>query len=269
MGGAPAGGRSRPAAPARIKITARRGAGSCAAGAARLKLGADWLDVPEPAAALLRQHLRDRSNMTTAANPASPWLFPGQFAGEHRSYRRLVRVLHQLGIPAPGEPAGRLARTRPRGTTRGPRRRARCLARHSDAPRVPRRRLLVRLRRSKTCSHPGRQDVVAVHRDAASPSSLERACNIRRSVFLGGPIGSLPLPLRSGCYGRCGRLLQPWRQGQPGILHRQHVDYRVCAAITGSRAALPEVLHAVRGACPAGCLPFPRPRPSAGRRRCR
>lgn len=38
--------------------------------------------------------------MTTAANPASPWLFPGQLAGEHRSYRRLVRVLHQLGIPA-------------------------------------------------------------------------------------------------------------------------------------------------------------------------
>jgi hypothetical protein len=61
---------------------------------------ADWLDVPEPVAALLRQHLRDRSNMTTAANPASPWLFPGQLAGEHHSYRRLVRVLHQLGIPA-------------------------------------------------------------------------------------------------------------------------------------------------------------------------
>jgi hypothetical protein len=52
------------------------------------------------AAALLRQHQRDRSNMTTAANPASPGLFPGQLAGEHRSYRRLVRVLHQLGIPA-------------------------------------------------------------------------------------------------------------------------------------------------------------------------
>jgi hypothetical protein len=45
---------------------------SCAAGAARLKLGADWLDVPEPVAALLRQHLRDRGNMTTEANPASP-----------------------------------------------------------------------------------------------------------------------------------------------------------------------------------------------------
>jgi hypothetical protein len=38
--------------------------------------------------------------MTTAVNPASPWLFPGQLAGEHRSYRRLVRVLDQLGIPA-------------------------------------------------------------------------------------------------------------------------------------------------------------------------
>ena len=73
---------------------------SCADGATRLKLGADWLDVPEPVAALLRRHLRNRSNMTTAANPASPWLFPGQLAGEHRSYRRLVRVLHQLGIPA-------------------------------------------------------------------------------------------------------------------------------------------------------------------------
>lgn len=73
---------------------------SCADGATRLKLGADWLDVPEPVATLLRQHLRNRANMTTAANPASPWLFPGQLAGEHRSYRRLVRMLHQLGIPA-------------------------------------------------------------------------------------------------------------------------------------------------------------------------
>src|SRR5262249_29171585 len=65
-----------------------------------VKLGADWLDVPEPVAALLRDHLRDRSSATTAAIPASPWLFPGQLAGEHRSYRRLVHVLHQLGIPA-------------------------------------------------------------------------------------------------------------------------------------------------------------------------
>jgi hypothetical protein len=73
---------------------------SCSGGGTRLKLGVGWLGVPEPIAALLRQHLRDRSSATTAANPASPWLFPGQLAGEHRSYRRLVRALHQLGIPA-------------------------------------------------------------------------------------------------------------------------------------------------------------------------
>ena len=72
----------------------------CAGDATPLRLGADWLDVPEPVATLLRHHMRNRSNMTTAANPASRWLFPGQLAGEHRSYRRLVRVLHQLGIPA-------------------------------------------------------------------------------------------------------------------------------------------------------------------------
>jgi len=73
---------------------------SCADAATWLKLGADWLDVPEPVATLLRHHLRDRSNMTTAANPASPWLFPGQLAGEHRSYRRLIVILSRLGIPA-------------------------------------------------------------------------------------------------------------------------------------------------------------------------
>ena len=65
--------------------------------------------MPEPVAALLRRHLAKRANMTTAANPDSPWLFPGQLAGEHRSYRRLVRVLRQLGIPAR---AGRLAALR-------------------------------------------------------------------------------------------------------------------------------------------------------------
>ena len=73
---------------------------SCSGGGTRLKLGTDWLDVPGPVATLLRQHPRNRTNMTTAANPASPWLFPGQLASEHRSYRQLVRVLRQLGLPA-------------------------------------------------------------------------------------------------------------------------------------------------------------------------
>ncbi len=83
------------------KIAALRTADtSCTDDTTQVKLGADWLDVPEPVATLLRQHLSNRRNTATAANPASPWLFPGQLADEHRSYRRLVRVLHQLGIPA-------------------------------------------------------------------------------------------------------------------------------------------------------------------------
>ncbi len=154
---------------------------SCAAGATRLKLSADWLDVPEPVATPLREHLRNRSNTTTAANPASSWLFPGQLAGEHRSYRRLVRVLHQLGIPAR---ASRLAAWRELVRSASPAVLADALGvspGNSDAPRAPRRRRLVRLRRSKTCSHPGRQDVVVGHRYGVSPSALERACNIRRS----------------------------------------------------------------------------------------
>jgi hypothetical protein len=83
------------------RIAALRTAGtSCADGVTQVKLGADWLGLPEPVATLLRRHLGNRTNMTTAANPDSPWLFPGQLAGDHRSYRRLVRVLHQFGIPA-------------------------------------------------------------------------------------------------------------------------------------------------------------------------
>jgi len=73
---------------------------SCADAAIRLRLGADGLDVPEPVAALLWHHLRNRATMTTAAGPASPWLFPGQLAGEQRSYRRLIVILNRLGIPA-------------------------------------------------------------------------------------------------------------------------------------------------------------------------
>jgi hypothetical protein len=53
-----------------------------------------------PVATLLRHHLRNRDNVTTAANPAGPWPFPGQLAGEHRSYRRIIASLNRIGIPA-------------------------------------------------------------------------------------------------------------------------------------------------------------------------
>jgi len=115
----------------------------CADGATRLKLGTDWLEVPEPVATVLRQHLRNRSNMTTAANPASPWLFPGQLAGEHLSYRRLVRVLHQLGIPPgrAGWPPGvsSSGKHRPQSSPMrwASRRARRCATRSSAAPAGP------------------------------------------------------------------------------------------------------------------------------------
>ena len=80
-------------------VTLRSTEVSCADAAMRITFGTGWLDVPEPVATLLRRHLRNRRNMTTAANPTSPWLFPGQLADEHRSYRRIVHVLRQLGVP--------------------------------------------------------------------------------------------------------------------------------------------------------------------------
>jgi hypothetical protein len=84
---------------------------SCAAGATRLKLGADWLGVPGPVAALLRQHLRNRTNMTAAAHPVSPWLFPGQLgvspgtAMRHAfpRRRRLVRLRRRKRAHTPDD----------------------------------------------------------------------------------------------------------------------------------------------------------------------
>ena len=128
--------------PSRI-VTLRTTDTSCAAGAIRLKLGADWLDVPEPVAALLREHLRNRSNMTTAANPASPWLFPGQLAGEHRSYRRSSAFFTNLaslpGRAAWPHGASSSATHHPRSSsTRSASRRAqRCATRSSAAPTGP------------------------------------------------------------------------------------------------------------------------------------
>jgi hypothetical protein len=86
---------------------------------------------------------------------------PGLAVGVSRAARRRTPQLpparpraSPARHPCPGEPAGRMARTRPASTTRSPRRRAGRLAGHSDAPRVPRQRRLVHLRRPPTCAHP-------------------------------------------------------------------------------------------------------------------
>jgi len=55
--------------------------------------------VPPPIAQLLRQHLGDRPNMQTAANPTSPWLFPGLRAGQPLTADRMNHQLRNLGIP--------------------------------------------------------------------------------------------------------------------------------------------------------------------------
>jgi hypothetical protein len=67
--------------------------------ATRLPLGGHWVDVPEPFATLLRDHLNRRANMNTAANAGSSWLFPGQMPGRHLHPQTVVDVLRDAGIP--------------------------------------------------------------------------------------------------------------------------------------------------------------------------
>jgi len=68
-------------------------------GQVRLRLADDWLFVPEPFAALLRDYLERRSNMATAANPSSPWLFPGAMPGRPITAELLVIKLKATGVP--------------------------------------------------------------------------------------------------------------------------------------------------------------------------
>ena len=60
---------------------------------------ADWLDVPEPFACLLRAYLPERRNMATAANRNSTWLFPGGMPGRHVDAGHIVNQLRDIGVP--------------------------------------------------------------------------------------------------------------------------------------------------------------------------
>lgn len=64
-----------------------------------LRLGHPATPVPEPFAELLRQLLAARTNMNTAANPGSRWLFPGGRAGQPLTAGTLGHQLQALGIP--------------------------------------------------------------------------------------------------------------------------------------------------------------------------
>jgi integrase len=65
----------------------------------RVRFSKDWISIPEPFAALLRLLIDNRPNMQTAANPESPWIFPGIYPGEHLGWNALVSELARNDIP--------------------------------------------------------------------------------------------------------------------------------------------------------------------------
>ncbi|PRX41758.1 hypothetical protein B0I32_1735 [Nonomuraea fuscirosea] len=64
-----------------------------------LRPGRVWIPVPEPFATLLRTYLGDRPHMNTAANPNSPWLFPGGMLGQPITPQMITDRLKREGIP--------------------------------------------------------------------------------------------------------------------------------------------------------------------------
>ncbi|HWS35340.1 MAG TPA: hypothetical protein VN408_21710 [Actinoplanes sp.] len=74
-----------------------------------LRLGDPPSPMPEPVAALLLEYLGQRTNMRTATNRESRWLFPGRRAGEPLQPSTLSTRVHALGVPSS---AGRAAAIR-------------------------------------------------------------------------------------------------------------------------------------------------------------
>lgn len=75
-------------------------------GDVRLRIAEDWLQVPEPFATLLREHLANRPNMQTAGHSSSRWLFPGRMPGRPINQDMLVKRLRELGVPVMAAKAG-------------------------------------------------------------------------------------------------------------------------------------------------------------------
>lgn len=64
-----------------------------------LRLGEPPSPVPAPLADLLLGWIANRSNMNTATNRDSRWLFPGRRAGQPMSSAALAALVNDLGIP--------------------------------------------------------------------------------------------------------------------------------------------------------------------------
>jgi hypothetical protein len=73
---------------------------TCHDGEGFIRLGDPPAPIPEPFATVLLDHTRNRPNTSTAANPGSPWLFPGQQAGQPAGPEAILKRLRRAGIPA-------------------------------------------------------------------------------------------------------------------------------------------------------------------------
>ncbi|WP_239153511.1 hypothetical protein [Virgisporangium aliadipatigenens] len=111
-----------------------------------LRLGDPPTPVPEPVAALLLEYLGQRTNMRTATNRDSRWLFPGRRAGQPLQPRTLSPLIHELGVPDHRRPHRRDPTARPRHARPDRRRRARLPPGHRRPPRSQRWHHLVQLR---------------------------------------------------------------------------------------------------------------------------
>ena len=67
---------------------------------ALLRLGDPPSPVPKPVAALLLEYVGQRTNMRTATNRGSRWLFPGRRAGEPLQPSTLSTLVQALGVPS-------------------------------------------------------------------------------------------------------------------------------------------------------------------------
>jgi hypothetical protein len=64
-----------------------------------LRLGEPPSPVPEPVAGLLADWISSRTNMRTATNRDSRWLFPGRRAGQPMGPDYLTALIRSIGIP--------------------------------------------------------------------------------------------------------------------------------------------------------------------------
>ncbi|MGI8415121.1 MAG: hypothetical protein ACR2P2_02720 [Nakamurella sp.] len=81
-----------------VKVAALRTDGLARTpGGLNISLGQHPLALPEPFADLVRQHTKNRPNLATT-NRNSPWLFPGNRAGQHLHPNTIMGRLCDLGV---------------------------------------------------------------------------------------------------------------------------------------------------------------------------